>query len=81
MVLASDRVIDACILQLPGGGWRLWYNNERDHKSIYFADSPDLTYLFYFTHPGRRGPDEKKDGYVQRRSSKQVVELNKRATC
>jgi hypothetical protein len=22
--------------------WRLWYNNERDGKSIYYADSPDL---------------------------------------
>lgn len=41
--LASDRVIDACALPLPSGGWRLWYNNERDHKSIYYADSPDLT--------------------------------------
>ena len=40
--LASDRVIDACVLQLPNGQWRLWYNNERDGKSIYYADSPDL---------------------------------------
>jgi sucrose-6-phosphate hydrolase SacC (GH32 family) len=40
--LASDRVIDACVFALPGGGWRMWYNNERDNKSIYFADSPDL---------------------------------------
>ena len=40
--LASDRVIDACVDALPGGGWRMWYNNERDHKSIYYADSPDL---------------------------------------
>jgi len=39
--LSSDRVIDACVYPVPGG-WRLWYNNERDHKSIYFADSPDL---------------------------------------
>ncbi|MDI1318647.1 MAG: glycosyl hydrolase, partial [bacterium] len=22
--------------------WRMWYNNERDGKSIWFADSPDL---------------------------------------
>jgi beta-xylosidase len=154
--LASDRVIDACVFRLPDGTWRLWYNNERDRKSIYFADSRDLAtwtergravgdqggegpqvfrwrgaywmitdvwrglavyrsddalkwtrqsganlleqpgrgpddevkgghadvlvsadraYLFYFTHPGRRGPDEKKDGYEQRRSSIQVVEL------
>ncbi|HSH09688.1 MAG TPA: hypothetical protein VK995_04835, partial [Oceanipulchritudo sp.] len=40
--LASDRVIDACILPLPNGTWRMWYNNERDGKSIYWADSPDL---------------------------------------
>lgn len=41
--LASDRVIDACVAPLPSGGWRMWYNNERDHKSIYHADSADLT--------------------------------------
>lgn len=40
--LSSDRCIDACVLQLDDGTWRLWYNNERDRKSIYFADSPDL---------------------------------------
>jgi hypothetical protein len=132
----------------------MWYNNEVDRKSIYYADSPDLydwkdkgkavgargegpkvfhwkgyvwmvvdvwsglsvyrsrdalrwqlqegnlleepgngpddqvkgghpdvvvsggrAYLFYFTHPGRRGPDANKDTYEQRRSSIQVVEL------
>lgn len=40
--LASDRVIDPCVLRLPDGTWRMWYNDERDHKSIYYADSPDL---------------------------------------
>ena len=40
--LASDRVIDACVFPLPDGRWRMWYNNERDGKSIYFADSADL---------------------------------------
>jgi len=40
--LSSDKVIDACVSRLPDGTWRLWYNNERDHKSIYYADSPDL---------------------------------------
>ncbi|MBI4659264.1 MAG: glycosyl hydrolase [Verrucomicrobia bacterium] len=153
--LSSDRVIDACVLRLPDGVWRLWYNDERDRKSIHFADSRDLVswtnrgravgdqpgegpkvfrwreaywmitdvwrglavyrsedalnwtrqrdnllekpghgtddevkgghpdvvvrgdraFLFYFTHPGRRGADEKKDGPEQRRSSIQVVEL------
>jgi len=40
--LASDRVIDACVFPLPDGGWRMYYNNERDSKSIYYADSKDL---------------------------------------
>lgn len=40
--LATDRVIDACVDPLPFGGWRMWYNNERNGKSIYYADSPDL---------------------------------------
>ena len=42
LALASDRVIDACVFPLPTGGWRMWYNNERDRKSIYHADSADL---------------------------------------
>ncbi len=40
--LAVNKVIDACIIQLPSGTWRLWYNNEADNKSIYYAESPDL---------------------------------------
>ncbi|EHQ30312.1 glycoside hydrolase family protein [Mucilaginibacter paludis] len=40
--LASDKVIDPCVYKLPDGTWRMWYNNEDDHKSIYYADSPDL---------------------------------------
>lgn len=153
--LSSDRVIDACVWRLADGTWRMWYNNERDGKSIYYADSQDLyvwedkgkaagqwrgegpkvfewkntywmvvdmwdglgvyrsddalawtrqrdnllkepgtgdddqvkgghpdvvvsgdrAFLFYFTHPGRRGEAARKDGYEQRRSSIQVVEL------
>lgn len=155
--LASDKVIDASVARLPDGSWRMWYNNERDKKSIYYADSPDLyrwqergkalgergegpkvfrwrnrhwmvidiwrglavyssddlakwtrqpgqilqapgrgaddevqgghadvvvsggrAFLFYFTHPGRRGAAAKEDGYEQRRSSIQVVELELR---
>lgn len=153
--LACDKVIDACVYRLADGTWRMWYNNEKDGKSIYYADSPDLytwedkgkaigdrsgegpkvfgwkgylwmvvdnwqglgvyrsrdgqhwtrqqdnlletpgtgkddqvkgghpdvvvdgdrAYLFYFTHPGRTGPDAKKDMTQQRRSSIQVIEL------
>jgi hypothetical protein len=40
--LSSNRVIDACVMRLPNSMWRLWYNNEVDRKSIYYADSPDL---------------------------------------
>lgn len=44
--LATDRVIDASVMRLPDGSWRMWYNNERDGKSIYFADSKDLYQWF-----------------------------------
>jgi hypothetical protein len=37
--------------------------------------SGDRAFLFYFTHPGRRGENAKKDQTEQRRSSIQVVEL------
>ncbi len=40
--LANHKVIDADVIQLPDGTWRMWYNNEMDHKSIYYADSEDL---------------------------------------
>lgn len=153
--LATDRAIDASLLQMPDGTWRMWYNHERDNKSIYLAESPDLVnwtdrgkvgvgdrcegpkvfrwhdkywmvvdqwrglgvfrsadadqweaqpdnllaspgkgnedqvqgqhadvlvndgraYLFYFTHPGRRDGNQRRDTTEQRRSSIQVVEL------
>jgi sucrose-6-phosphate hydrolase SacC (GH32 family) len=40
--LSSDRCIDACIFRLPDKSWRMYYNNERDGKSMYYANSPDL---------------------------------------
>jgi len=40
--LSSERCIDACVFRLPDGAWRMYYNNENDRKSIYYADSPDL---------------------------------------
>ncbi|MFB6341051.1 hypothetical protein ACE1ET_04995 [Saccharicrinis sp. FJH62] len=40
--LATDKVIDACVVQLSDGTWRMWYNNEKAGKSIWYADSPDL---------------------------------------
>lgn len=40
--LLSDRVIDACVMQLADGRWRMWYKDERKPKSLSYADSPDL---------------------------------------
>jgi len=40
--LVNEKVIDASVFQLPDKTWRLWYNNERDGKSIWYADSKDL---------------------------------------
>lgn len=40
--LASDRVIDASVFRLEDGTWRMYYNNERAGKSMFYADSPDL---------------------------------------
>jgi hypothetical protein len=142
-------------MKMPDGTWRLWYNNERGKKSIYWATSKDLkawtdkgkavadkpgegpkvfwwankfwmivdqwrglgvyrsddainwtpqpdnllavpgkgeddqvigqhpdvvinggrAFMFYFTHPGRRRENAKKDSMEQRRSSIQLVEL------
>lgn len=40
--LVSDKCIDANVFSLPDGGWRMYYNNERDGKSMYYAESKDL---------------------------------------
>jgi sucrose-6-phosphate hydrolase SacC (GH32 family) len=40
--LVNHKVIDAAVYKLPDNTYRLWYNNERDGKSIYYADSKDL---------------------------------------
>lgn len=40
--LASDKVIDAGILKVKDNLWYLYYNNEKDRKSIYYAQSSDL---------------------------------------
>jgi sucrose-6-phosphate hydrolase SacC (GH32 family) len=40
--LVNDKVIDACVTHLKDGTWRLWYNDEKDGKSIWYADSKDL---------------------------------------
>ena len=49
--LSSDRCIDACVFRLPDNTWRMYYNNEKDGKSIYYADSPDL---YHWTDSGKK---------------------------
>lgn len=49
--LASEKCIDACVFRLPDGLWRMYYNNEADGKSMYYADSPDL---YNWTDSGKK---------------------------
>jgi hypothetical protein len=58
--LASDRVIDAGVIQLGDGGWRMWYKNERAKDgSMYYADSPDL---YHWTDKGVALPGSSGEG-------------------
>ncbi len=40
--LVNEKVIDASVYKINDTLYRMWYNNERDGKSIYYADSKDL---------------------------------------
>jgi hypothetical protein len=40
--LVNEKVIDASVFKVNDSLWRMWYNNERDGKSIWYADSKDL---------------------------------------
>ncbi len=40
--LVNEKVIDASVFKISDSLWRMWYNNEKDGKSIYYADSKDL---------------------------------------
>ncbi|WP_258104207.1 family 43 glycosylhydrolase [Marinoscillum sp. MHG1-6] len=57
--LANDKCIDACVFPKPDGTWRMYYNNERDGKSIYYADSPDL---YTWTDSGKKVVSERGEG-------------------
>jgi hypothetical protein len=48
--LAHPKVIDAGVLHLPDGTWRLWYKDEATGSSCNEADSPDLD---HWTDHGR----------------------------
>jgi beta-xylosidase len=40
--LVNEKVIDASVYKVNDTTWRMWYNNEKDGKSIWYADSRDL---------------------------------------
>lgn len=40
--LSSEKIIDACIFQMPDGVFRMWYKDELNGSHTYYADSNDL---------------------------------------
>lgn len=40
--LSSNRVIDACLFQLPDSTWKMWYKDEVHNSHTYSATSSDL---------------------------------------
>lgn len=40
--LSSEKVIDACVFQMPSGIFRMWYKDEKNGSHTYYADSSDL---------------------------------------
>lgn len=59
--LASDRVIDPCVLKIEDGTWRLWYKDERDHSFIHFVNSTDL---YHWTAGGVAINDRPSEGPI-----------------
>jgi len=59
LALSSERCIDASVFALPDGTWRMYYNNENDGKSIYYADSPDL---YHWTDSKQKVVDTRGEG-------------------
>ncbi|AVR45620.1 glycosyl hydrolase [Christiangramia fulva] len=57
--LSSERVIDASVFKLPDGSWRMYYNNENDGKSIYYADSEDL---YHWKDSGKKVVGDRGEG-------------------
>ena len=42
IALSSNNVIDACIIQLPEGGFRMWYKDQGRDSETWAADSDNL---------------------------------------
>lgn len=48
--LVNQKVIDASVFKVNDSLWRMWYNNEKDGKSIWYAESNDL---YHWTDKGK----------------------------
>ncbi|HRG24509.1 MAG TPA: family 43 glycosylhydrolase [Chitinophagaceae bacterium] len=48
--LINQKVIDASVYKVNDSLYRLWYNNEKDGKSIWYAESKDL---YHWTDKGK----------------------------
>ena len=55
----SARIIDPCLFELPSGGWRMWYKDERQNSATCCADSPDL---FRWEYRGIACGDQPEEG-------------------
>lgn len=59
MNLASDKVIDAAIFKAHDGWWYMYYNNEKDRKSIYSVKTKDFK---HWTDAGKIIGDQPGEG-------------------
>ena len=59
--LSSKRCIDAYVFEMQDGTFRMYYNNENDNKSIYFADSKDL---YHWEDSGKKVVSTRGEGAV-----------------
>jgi len=59
--LNTEKVIDADVVQVSGGKYRLYYNDEPDGKSIYYAESSDL---YSWQDKGKVNVDSRGEGPV-----------------
>ncbi|MBQ3637084.1 MAG: family 43 glycosylhydrolase [Clostridia bacterium] len=59
LAFGSARIIDPCLFELPGGGWRMWYKDERQDSFTCYADSQDL---YEWEYRGRAAEDQAEEG-------------------
>ena len=55
----SSRIIDPCLIELPGGGWRMWYKDERQNSATCSAASRDL---YEWEYEGIAAGDQPQEG-------------------